>query len=82
MRRTSSSGSYWSARRTCPHRVQDAGYTENQRQQVAVDRERLLELGVQVSTHPFWKFVEPGLVVAARIHLKHVDDEPPVDKAA
>ncbi|OKJ51688.1 hypothetical protein [Streptomyces sp. CB02115] len=43
---------------------------------------RLPELGVLVSTHPFWRSVQLGLAVAARIQPKHVDDEPPVDKAA
>ncbi len=65
-----------------PSRPDSPGYTEEQHRQVAAYRERLLELGVRVTTHPFWKTVEPGLVVAARIQLKHVDDEPPADKAA
>uniref|UniRef100_UPI002F91BE53 hypothetical protein n=2 Tax=Streptomyces anulatus TaxID=1892 RepID=UPI002F91BE53 len=65
-----------------PSRPASPGYTEDQHQQVAAYRKRLLDLGVQVTTHPFWKTVEPGLVVAARIQLKHVDDEPPADKAA
>ncbi|EHM30429.1 hypothetical protein SPW_1178 [Streptomyces sp. W007] len=65
-----------------PSRPESAGYTEEQHRQVAAYRERLLELGVQVTTHPFWKTVEPGLVVAARIQLKHVDAEPPADEAA
>ncbi|MER6024203.1 hypothetical protein [Streptomyces anulatus] len=65
-----------------PSRPESAGYSEEQHRQVAAYRERLLELGVKVTTHPFWKTVEPGLVVAARIQLKHVDDEPPADEAA
>lgn len=65
-----------------PSRPESPGYTEDQRQQVAAYRKLLLELGVKVSAHPFWKTVEPGRVVAARIQLKHVDDEPPADEAA
>ncbi|WP_228924593.1 hypothetical protein [Streptomyces sp. DH7] len=65
-----------------PSRPESPGYTEDQHQQVAAYREWLLELGVKVTTHPFWKTVEPGLVIAARIQLKHVDDEPPADEAA
>ncbi|MFE1369734.1 hypothetical protein ACFW84_36610 [Streptomyces anulatus] len=64
-----------------PSRPESPGYTEDQHRQVAAYRERLLELGVQVATHPFWKTLDAGLVVAAHIQLKHVDDEPPVGEA-
>ncbi|MGW7397863.1 hypothetical protein ACWGH7_15355 [Streptomyces cyaneofuscatus] len=52
------------------------GYTEEQHQQVAAYRARLLELGTQVLTHPFWETLERGNVFAARMQLKHVHDTP------
>ncbi|MEU2072296.1 hypothetical protein [Streptomyces anulatus] len=58
-----------------PSRPDSPGYTEDPHRQVAAYRER-------VATHPFWKTLDAGLVVAARIQLKHVDDEPPEGEAA
>lgn len=48
------------------------GYTEEQHQQVAAYRARLLELGTQVMTHPFWEALKGSDLFAARMQLKHV----------
>ncbi|MGO1025777.1 hypothetical protein ACTOXX_34955 [Streptomyces rubiginosohelvolus] len=47
------------------------GYTEEQHAEVARFRAELLELSSTVTTHPFWKQVEHGQVVDARMRLKH-----------
>lgn len=51
------------------------GYTPEQAAEVARFRTRLLELSVTVSTHPFWATLD-GDVVAARMALKHANDQP------
>ncbi|XMN04554.1 hypothetical protein ACK8N7_00020 [Streptomyces griseobrunneus] len=52
------------------------GYTEEQRQQVAAYRARLLELSTQVLTHPFWESLKGSDLFAARMQLKHVHETP------
>ncbi|MDJ1645210.1 hypothetical protein [Streptomyces pakalii] len=47
------------------------GYTEDQDAEVARFRAELLELSITVSTHQFWKQVDQGQVVDARMRLKH-----------
>ncbi|MEU2872812.1 hypothetical protein ABZ769_26985 [Streptomyces olivoreticuli] len=51
------------------------GYTDEQKTELERLRERLLELSVTVSTHPFWKTVAPGQVVGARMVLKRVHEQ-------
>ncbi|WP_103509035.1 hypothetical protein [Streptomyces sp. SM13] len=60
-----------------PSKPDSPGCTDEQRQQVAAYRKRLLDLGIQVSTHPFLQTLGPGLVVEGRMQLKHVDDKQP-----
>ncbi|MFJ8762748.1 hypothetical protein [Streptomyces cyaneofuscatus] len=52
------------------------GHTEEQRQQVAAYRARLLELSTQVVTHSFWETLKGDDLFAARMQLKHVHDAP------
>ncbi|WP_334664597.1 hypothetical protein [Streptomyces cyaneofuscatus] len=52
------------------------GYTEEQRQQVAAYRARLLELSTQVVTHSFWETLKGNGLFAAHMQLKHVHDAP------
>ncbi|MFB7310953.1 hypothetical protein [Streptomyces sp. NPDC056192] len=51
------------------------GYTDDQAAEIAHLKARILELGIIVSTHPFWGSVESGLV-DARMALKHVHEQP------
>ncbi|MEG9551420.1 hypothetical protein ACFYUM_35790 [Streptomyces fimicarius] len=59
-----------------PSKPDSPGYTSEQHQQIAAFRKQLLDLSIQVSTHPFWQTLGPGLVVEGRMQLKHVDDQP------
>jgi len=52
-----------------------SGYTEEQRQQVAAYRARLLELSTQVVTHSFWETLKGDDLFAAQMQLKHVHDK-------
>lgn len=57
------------------------GYTDGQKAQVAEYRERLLELCIVVSTHPYWETLGEGKSVAARTALKHVHETADVEAA-
>ncbi|MFD4862720.1 hypothetical protein [Streptomyces atratus] len=50
------------------------GYTEEQAAKVARFQERLLELSIAVSTHPFWDSVDVGDRVEARMALKRAHE--------
>ncbi|MFI0915571.1 hypothetical protein [Streptomyces abikoensis] len=63
-------------------RPDSPGWTEEQQQQVAALRARVLELSTAVGTHPFWSTVAEGKVVEARMALKHVHEHADGDKAA
>lgn len=56
-------------------RPDSPGYTDEQRTELERLHERLLELSVTVSTHPFWATVAPGEVVGARMALKHAHEQ-------
>jgi hypothetical protein len=51
------------------------GYTPEQAAEVARFQDRLRELSITVSTHPYWATLGEG-VVAARMALKHAHEQP------
>ncbi|MEU9624258.1 hypothetical protein ACIQWV_38090 [Streptomyces sp. NPDC098085] len=63
------------------HKGESPGYTEDQAAEVARFRQRLLELSITVSTHPFWRSVDAGSRVDARMALKRAHEQP-ADEAA
>ncbi|MFI9028848.1 hypothetical protein [Streptomyces sp. NPDC053560] len=63
-----------------PFRREDSpGYTEEQAEREEQLRARMLELSIQIGTHPYWGTLSGGDVVAARSALKHVHDAPAND---
>ncbi|MER5781316.1 hypothetical protein ABT104_06240 [Streptomyces mobaraensis] len=63
-------------------RPDSPGWTSEQKEAVAALRKRALELSVFVGTHAFWKTVETGKVVEARMQLKRIQQEPAAEDAA
>ncbi|QLE75868.1 hypothetical protein FGW37_03590 [Streptomyces rectiverticillatus] len=57
------------------------GWTQEQQDAVAALRARAVELSLAVSAHPFWGTVERGDVVAARMTLKQLRQEPTAEVA-
>lgn len=53
------------------------GYTEQEKKKEGRLRGEVLQLSITVSTHPYWKTLETGTVVAARMALKHIHDGDP-----
>ncbi|MFD3519973.1 hypothetical protein [Streptomyces sp. NPDC058653] len=58
------------------------GYTDQQKTDEARLRGEVLQLSLTVSTHPYWKTLETGTVVEARMTLKHVHDQDPALRGA
>lgn len=56
------------------------GYSEQQKAEVRRVRERLVELCLTVTTHPYWATLDGG-VSEARMELKHVTKAPPARAA-
>ncbi|MFD3484903.1 hypothetical protein [Streptomyces sp. NPDC058665] len=53
------------------------GYTGQQKADEARLRGEVLALSTTVSAHPYWKTLETGTVVEARMALKHIHDPGP-----
>lgn len=51
------------------------GYTDEQAAEVTRFQDRLVELSITVSTHPYWSTLGED-VVAARMALKHAHEQP------
>ncbi|WP_329073643.1 hypothetical protein OG501_00035 [Streptomyces niveus] len=50
------------------------GYTPEQKSEEARLRGEVLQLSITVSTHPYWRTLEAGTTVDARMALKHIHD--------
>lgn len=53
------------------------GYTPEQKSEEARLRGEVLQLSITVSTHPYWRTLEAGTTVDARMALKHIHDQDP-----
>ncbi|MET7718629.1 hypothetical protein [Streptomyces sp. NPDC005407] len=67
-------GQYSSYRRAFPA---SPGWTDEQKAEVARLRGLVLELSIEVSTHPYWATLQGSAVVEARMALKHHPDAAP-----
>ncbi|MFF4248921.1 hypothetical protein ACFYY2_31270 [Streptomyces sp. NPDC001822] len=65
-----------------PEKPESAGYTPEQKVEVARLRKDALDLSVTVSTHPFWATVDRGEVVEARMALKRAQESADTNGAA
>ncbi|MGK5631044.1 hypothetical protein [Streptomyces sp. URMC 123] len=72
-----SEGDGWRAR----ERPDSPGWTDEEKAEVDRLRERKLELSFAVSGHAFWKTLDTGAVVKARMALKHAHEQPEDDAA-